>query len=485
LFCVATTIAASSQNFKTLVDFDSANGAGPDSSLVQGLDGNLYGTTTFGGAVGPGIIFKMTRAGALTTLYSFCPQAGCFDGASPVAGLVQATDHTFYGVTSAGGSNSDGTVFRITKEGTLTTLHSFDYFDGIRPLGALVQGASGDLYGTTVEGGTGSACGGYQNCGTTFKITPEGVLTPLAVFCSQTSCPIGADPYAGLVQATDWWFYGTTYSGGINQSCNGPGCGTVFKMTPAGSLTVLHSFNFTDGANPLGGLVQASDGNFYGTTQYGGIYGAGTVFRITPLGALTTLYSFCAQTGCTDGSYPFSGLIQATDGNLYGTTYQGGSLICGDSHGCGTVFRITLGGTLTTLHSFAAYPTDGSYPYGALFQATNGVVYGTTFAGGAYNDCAILTGQVGCGTVFSLSTGLSPFVAFVRNSGKVGQTTEILGQGLKGTTAVSFNGTPASFTIGTETFLTATVPAGATTGFVTVTTSGGTLKSNVPFRVRP
>jgi uncharacterized repeat protein (TIGR03803 family) len=225
-------------------------------------------------------------------------------------------------------------------------------------------------------------------------------------------------------------------------------------------------------------LIQAADGNLYGTTTLGGngcntYGGCGTVFRITPQGKLTTLYAFHG----TDGAGPYAGLVQATDGNFYGTTAYGGTDAPDCAGACGTVFKITPGGELTTLHYFAF--TEGEFPDGSLLQATNGVFYGSTHSGGD-STC---NPPGGCGTVFSLDTGLGPFVSFVRNPAKVGQTFGVLGQGLTGTTSVSLNGTPATFRVLSNTFLEAVVPAGSTTGPVTVTTPGGTLSSNVPFHV--
>ncbi len=257
-------------------------------------------------------------------------------------------------------------------------------------------------------------------------------------------------PYAGLVLGTDGNFYGTT-SGN-----------TIFRITPQGELTVLYTFclqpGCPDGEAPLAGLVRGKDGNFYGTTTEGGTDNGGTVFKITPAGQLTTLYEF--------GYFAFASgtLIHATDGNLYGTTSRGGD---------GTIFQITPDGSLTTLYEFNG--SDGAYPAGGLLQDTNGIFYGTTSEGGKFN----------AGTVFSLSIGLSPFVSFVRDPARVGQRFGILGQGLTGTTAVSLNGTSASFTVKSDTFILANVPSGATTGYVTVTTPGGTLTSNKPFVVIP
>ncbi len=404
-FCLAAAIAASAQSvyFTTLVNFNGADGAGPEGALVQGTDGNFYGATDIGGnyagncqssgQFGCGTVFKMTPAGTLTRLYSFCSQPSCSDGALPVTALVRGTDGNFYGTTWDGGANpcgtyGCGTVYKITPEGTFTTVHSFcaesNCSDGSHPVGGLVQGRDGSLYGTT-EGG-----GGY-GYGTVFKITPVGALTTLYSFCAAGwPCPDGWAPDGPLVQGTDGNFYGTTYMGGTNEYCfGGPGdasCGTVFKITPTGALTTLYSFcsqpNCADGFFPAAGLVQATDGNFYGTTQYGGTnLGVGTVFRITATGTLTTLYTFCSQSGCTDGAGPQAGLLQTSDGNFYGTTGAGGA------YQGGTVFQITATGTLTTLHSFGN--GEGVTPIGDLVQAADGSFYGATWQGGVSFDGTI------------------------------------------------------------------------------------------------
>jgi uncharacterized repeat protein (TIGR03803 family) len=233
-------------------------------------------------------------------------------------------------------------------------------------------------------------------------------------------------------------------------------------------LTTLHSFagNRTEGSSPFPALVQDADGTFYGTTEFGGNDDYGTVFKMTPSGVLTTLHSF----DNTDGRNPYAGLVQSTNGDFYGTTYDGGA------SGDGTIFEITASGTLTTLHSFAGYPTDGEYPYAPLVQGTNGEFYGTTPVGGA-NDY---------GTVFSLNVGLGQFVETLPTSGKVGAAVKILGSFLTGATSVTFNGTPATFSINSKSEITTTVPTGATTGTVQVITPRlGTLSSNVPFTVKP
>ncbi len=377
------TVGSPGQTFTTLASFHGPDGATPRyGSLVQYTDGDFYGTTRGGGAHSRGTVFKMTPTGTLTTLYSFCPQQGCSDGSDPDAGLALGSDGNFYGVTTAGGASGDGTVFKITAGGTFTSLHSFTGSDGFGPAGTLLLASDGNFYGTTnAEGGNGR--------GTVFKITPNGTLTTIYNFCSLSICADGSGPYAGLAQGTDGNFYGTTSSGGT-----GVLYGTVFKITPNGVLTTLHSFTGAGGSAPYGKLVRASDGNFYGTTSSGGnlqacSFGCGTIFKITSSGGFTSLHSF----SFTDGSYVIAGLTQGSDGNFYGTTGYGGSTQnCGN--GCGTIFSITPGGALTTLHSFAGFPTDGSLPVGGLFQTSDGTFYGTAEAGGSVGD----------GSVFSYAT---------------------------------------------------------------------------------
>jgi uncharacterized repeat protein (TIGR03803 family) len=213
-------------------------------------------------------------------------------------------------------------------------------------------------------------------------------------------------------------------------------------------------------------VIQASDGALYGTTKTGGSANFGTVFKVTLSGTLTTLHSFCAQSQCPDGIYPEAGLLHATDGNFYGTTSSAGL-------GFGTIFRITPSGNLTTLHSFS-YP-DGENPMAQLIEATNGVLYGTTVNGGV----------AGGGTVFSLSLNFSPFVEAQTSSGKVGDVVNILGNNLTGATSVTFNGTPAVFIVPASSVITTTVPPGATTGKIEVLTPGGALSSNTSFIVQP
>ena len=484
VFCLASAIASPAKTtYTTLVNFAGTNGSSPNPGLVQGTDGNFYGTTTNGGAncsaPGCGTVFKITSAGTLTTLYSFCAQTSCTDGSSPNGGLVQGVDGNFYGTTTYGGSTACnaghgcGTVFKITSGGKLTTLHSFagQPADGSFPEGGLVQGPDGNLYGTTQSGGA-------YNFGIAFKIAPSGTFTLLHSFDNTE----GASPNGGLITVpSGYYYYGTTKAGGTNStSCPTGGCGTIFKVYPSGEFAFLHSFDGTDGASPYAGLVQGTDGNFYGTTHAGGANSDGTVFKFAVGGhVLTTLHSFGGSP--TDGSNPQAVLIQATDGSFYGTTTNGGAN-CGAS-GCGTLFKITPTGTLTTLYSFCAQTgcADGELPNGGLVQGTNGNFYGTTADGGASNAC----GTSGCGTIFSLGVGLGPFVEMQTTSGKVGATVIILGTNLTGATGVSFNGTAATFKVVSSSEITATAPAGATTGKIQVTTPSSPLKSNQIFHVTP
>jgi uncharacterized repeat protein (TIGR03803 family) len=485
VLCAATATALPAQTFTTLFSFDYFTDGYRPAGLVQATNGDFYGTALGGNddcnGSGCGTVFKITPGGALKTLNNFCYSGSVACGGFPNGGLIQATNGDFYGTTSYGGANLYyGTVFKITPSGTLTTLYSFcsqgvnpPCTDGNGPGAGLIQATNGDLYGTTESGGA------HEN-GTIFKITLGGTLTTLYSFCSQSGCTDGAEPAAGLIQATSGEFYGTTFYGGANTG-SGPGAGTIFKITLGGTLTTLYSFcpqsGCADGQNPSAGLIQATNGDLYGTTESGGANGSGTIFKVTPLGTLTTLYSFCSQSGCTDGQNP-SVLVQATDGNFYGTTFYGGANT-GYNNSAGTIFKLTPGGTLTTLYSFCSQSgcTDGAEPAAGVIQATNGDFYGTTGVGGAYGGPY--------GTVFSLSVGLGPFVETRPTSGKVGATVRILGTDLTGTTSVTFNGTAAVFTVVSPSLITATVPTDATTGTVQVVIPGGTLLSNVKFQVRP
>jgi uncharacterized repeat protein (TIGR03803 family) len=430
--------------------------------IAQGGDGNLYSTTPGGGAyVDFGAVFKITPAGNLTVLYNFNGLVG--DGPT---GLTLGRDGNFYGTTLQSDPGY-GTIFRwITSSGSLSVLYSFtDGSDGASPYAPPVQGTDGNFYGTTSGGGA-------NGDGTVYRcvVTASGICTFTSLH--QFDYTHGANPLAPLVQGTDGNFYGTAWHG------TNANAGVVFKITTAGKFTLLHSFclqsGCPDGANPVGPLVQGSDGDFYGTTINAGTFGYGTVFKITPTGSLTVLHS---MNGATDGGNPYAGLVQATDGYFYGVTPRGGT------DGDGTIFKISSAGSFSPLYSFNG--STGSNPYVTPFQHTNAIVFGDTQLGGTGNVSPCTTGNCGVFYSWSNATTLKPFVSLLPYSGKVGATIEFLGQGFTPSTTVSFNGTTASRTVVSGTYLTATVPNGATTGFVAVTTSSGTLKSNKIFRVIP
>lgn len=350
-------------------------------------------------------------AQTLTTLHAF---TGAPDGVAPEAGVIQASDGNFYGTTTAGGifqtctkqpNEGCGTVFKMNPSGLVSVLHNFCgeggamCADGFYPRGPLMQATDGNFYGLTENGG-------LHRGGALFKITPGGTLTTIYAFCSQPSCADGGyDGFEGpgLVQGADSSFYGTAPQGGANLH------GTLYKVTPGGTLTVLYNFcsggfGCPDGYYPEAGLVLASDGNFYGTTTNGGNLppeNGGTVFKITPGGTFTTLYKFCSQGGssCTDGEAPEAPLVQGTDGNFYGTTLEGGA------HGSGTIFKMTPAGALTTLYSFCAQSgcADGSNPFGPLFQTADGNFYGTATFGGLDTGFPVCSNENGCGTLFKIT----------------------------------------------------------------------------------
>jgi uncharacterized repeat protein (TIGR03803 family) len=330
----------------------------PYCPLAQGNDGYLYGTTLDGGSDGDGAIFKCSTNGVLTTILSFDSD----NGEAPYAGLFLGKDGYFYGTSFLGGTYGDGEIFRVTPAGGLTVLQSFNGNNGMYPVAGVVQASDGNFYGTALEGGP-------YGFGTIFRVSSSGILTTLVTFDDTT----GAYPSPVLVIGSDGNFYGTTENGGLY------GFGTVFKMTLSGELTTLYSFaGENDGASPVAGVVQAADGNFYGTTYELGANDDGTVFEMTSSGVLTTRYSF---TGGADGSNPWGGLVQSSDGNLYGTTQTGGA------YGAGTVFQIAPTGGLATLAQFDGF--TGSEPSAALIQGKDGSLYGTTATGGANEDGVI------------------------------------------------------------------------------------------------
>ena len=435
MFCAATAIASPAQTLTTLHNFAGPEGATPSAPMVLASDGNFYGTTIYGGAHGAGAVFKITPSGTLSLLYSFCSvhgYYGCADGNAPL-GMVQGRDGNFYGVADQGGelNYAGGTIFKLTPSGALTTLYSFcgiadctagqsptsimqasdgnlygvmanagynglgDFYQmttsgtftelydfdgsaGKRPQTPLVEGHDGNLYGTAPSGG-------FQGAGTVFKISLSGNPTLLYNFCSQPNCTDGGNPSAGLVLGTDGYFYGTTTSGGAYDG------GTIFKITPNGALTVLHSFNRPDGINVNAPLVEGRDGNFYGTASADGANNDGTVFQVTPSGAFTNLYSFSGP----DGSTPDGGLIQTANGNFYGTTYSGGA------NNDGTVFKFQVlptltvstsgDGTVTSTDGFISCPGTCTHTYSLGAQVTLNATPSQGWVFGGWNGACVGT----------------------------------------------------------------------------------------------
>lgn len=446
------------QSYSVLYDFGGKNNDPklPTNALVQGADGAWYGSSRAGGAHGQGAIFKVVAPGNIKVLYSFCAQTGCLDGAQPNT-LTLRLDGHFIGTTTAGGKMNDGTIFDITATGSLTKLYDFTGGrDGYVPLTPPIMGGDGNFYGIAQQN---------AGCGSAYRL--NSVFTPLYVFpvtgqdgCRPTSLVLGADGN----------LYGTTEYGG-NVAGGSPGYGTVFRLTRSGGFKLLHTFGTSDDYPT--NLTLGNDGNFYGTAV------SGAIFKIATSGTYSVLHTVSG----TEGNLLYPGLVQGSDGNFYGAAETGGTStakLCYGA-GCGTLFQITLAGDFTVLRDFDA-PT-GSNPVGTPFQLTNGLIVGDTEHGGAYgNTC----GSSYCGTLYSFNNNLSPFAALVPYEAKVGMPVEILGQGFTAATTVSFNGTPASkVTVTNGTRLIAYVPTGAKTGYVTVTTSTGTLTSNQPFIVAP
>jgi uncharacterized repeat protein (TIGR03803 family) len=344
----------------TLYTFTGAgDGASPYAGLLAASSGILYGATETGGSNNFGTVFEMTTSGSLNTLYTF---TGGDDGGNPFSALIPGANDLLFGTAETGGSNNFGTVYQLTTTGSLSTLYTFSgAADGGNPYGGLLTGTDGLLYGTTETGP-----GGY---GTVYQLTKSGSLNTLHTFDGGD----GASPQSQLVLAANGNFYGTTVGGGANSA------GTVFSITPAGAFNSLHSFNgLGEGGSPYGAVITGTDGNLYGTTETGGSGGTGTIYQLTTTGSLTLLHSFGAVSSGSnaDGANPRAGLVQASDGNFYGTTGSGGS------YGFGTVFQVTTSGSFSTLYSFTG-GNDGGNPYGILTEPVTGDLFGTTITGGA------------------------------------------------------------------------------------------------------
>jgi uncharacterized repeat protein (TIGR03803 family) len=358
---VATTQPAQAQTFTLLHSFTgSPDGAAAYAPLIRDAAGNLYSTTEGGGAYGYGTVFKASKSGKVTVLYSF---TGGSDGANPFVGLLRDKAGNLYGTTAYGGASSVGTVFKLSKSGKETVLHSFagGTADGCYPFGGLLRDAAGNFYGTT------EVCGA-SGVGTVFKLSEKGVLTLLHSFAGGSSD--GEYPsFTTLLMDKTGNIYGVAEQGGTYN------LGVAYKLSKSGKLTVLHSFagGSTDGCDVFGTPVRDSKGNLYGTANACGSSEVGIVWKVSPKGTETILHSFAG--GASDGEEPIAGLIADAKGNLYGDTYQGGPA------NLGTVYKLDEKGTLTLLHTFSG--SDGSYPYSGLLRDATGTLYGTTLYGGS------------------------------------------------------------------------------------------------------
>jgi uncharacterized repeat protein (TIGR03803 family) len=372
-----------------------------DTALIQDDGGNLYGTTIVGGDLscpasftqpGCGVVFKLDRRGNESVLYSF---TGGADGSNPGAGLLRDRHGNLYGTTSNGGSLGAGAVFKVDRAGNETALYSFTGgTDGGSPYSNLVRDENGNLYGTASDGGSSG------RWGVVFKVDQNGNETVLYNF---TGGADGGHPLAGLVRDHEGNLYGTTPFGG--QGCAPFGCGVVFKLDPNGNETVLYSFTGgADGSHPWTGLTRDEDGNLHGTAGSGGDltcslnpHGCGVVYKLDPTGKETVLYAF---TG-TDGAFPYSVPVRDERGNLYGTTESGGDLSGCGGYGCGVVFKLDRWGNETTLYSFTGL-ADGAFPQGLLLGKKD-TLYGITSLGGSNNQVCQCNSPPGCGVVFQLS----------------------------------------------------------------------------------
>ena len=508
------------QTYTDLHDFVAAvDGSGPyaPGMLAQGRDGNIYGTNQTGGTYGYGTVFQITPSGTLTALYSF---TGGSDGAYPKSGLTLGGDGNFYGAAESGGQTGWGVIFRITPSGTFTALHNFAGSEGCFPTAPPVLSKNPNtMYGVTT-------------CGTAYTITTSGTFTLLSTLLS-------FDPMAPLLLATDGNFYGTGFGGGNGQ-------GVIYRLSSSGVVTILHNFNTsTDGGNPVAPLVQGSDGNLYGTTtNYGAATNpVGTVFKVAPSGKnFTTLKNFDSQS--SDGGWPYAGLVAGNDGNFYGATSSSngapyGTIFEITKNGTFTLlftFDITNGSLpLTTPFGasngliYGTANTGGQTNYGVFWSLANGISPFCSLVGfpsGASGATVQILGQgftsassVKIGSVsatFKIVSGtyitakvpdaattghivvttnagtltspqiykVIPLVrSFQPASGPVGTQVTISGAGFTGATSVTFGGVSATFTVNSATTITTTVPTGAVTGTIRVTTPGGSATSAGTFTV--
>jgi uncharacterized repeat protein (TIGR03803 family) len=437
-------LSALAQTVTNVLSFDGTDG----SSLrfappVQGRDGRLYGMAWEGGAFGYGTLWVESPSGdSGSVLYNFDGPTG----KNPMGGLLLGTDGNFYGVATSGGNNDYGVLFRLGSDGTYSVIHYFaGGNDGCWPEAGLIEASDGNLYGTTL------GC----TAGNVYRYTQHNSFSTIFKLTTNE----GHYPYAPVMQASDGNLWGTAGGGGAQQ------CGSIFKISLSG--TFLHSVSFQCSSNsrPYAGVIQAADGNLYGTTSGGGL-GYGTVFKVTTNGVLSTVYEFQGRGAGYDLASPYGGIMQASDGKLYGTSEIGGH------NAQGGIYSIDAG-VYSKIYDFDGNPHI-DYVFTGLVQHSNGKLYSVSQDGGSHSD----------GSLFSVDVGLAPGIIMVRTVGQVGQTAQVLGQGLTGSTSVTFNGVPATnFSVVSDTYMTAVVPSGATTGPVVVTTPSGPLTSNVNFRI--
>jgi uncharacterized repeat protein (TIGR03803 family) len=450
-FIFVLAVSAQAQTVTVLAQFDGTNGSLPYGPLIQATDGNFYGAAH--SATFPyDDIFRVTPSGEISPVYNFCSLRDCADGEYTTAPIL-GSDGNLYGVSSGGSDYAwSGALYRLTLDGQLTILYTFCPSANCVQLeipNGIIQGIDGNFYGTTSEGGANQA-------GTIFEVSSTGKFKVLHSFCAG-DCAEGDGPLALPMQGSDGNFYGTA------QSLEG---GVVYKLTPSGTYKAIHRFCIPcfGGGNPVfSGLVQDAKGNLFGTTIYAAnLDNTGTVFEITPTNQFRVLHTFRFAGGVAPGR---GALTLSNDGNLYGVAVNDSFDRGG---GYGIAYEVTPAGGFTSL---ATFHND---PNAQLLQGTDGSFYGTT---------VVTTYPLGDGTVFKVSTGLSPLVETVPTGGKVGSSVLILGNNLTGTSSVMFNGVAAKFTVESDTYIKATVPAGATTGTVSVVTPSGTLNSNPQFVV--
>ena len=456
--------------------------------LVLGTDGNFYGTCEMGGnnSNSTGTFFQVTPTGTLTVLHFFDGTfAGTVDGCYPLGVPVQASDGNFYGTTFECGVNDAGIIYQITPAGVFSVIHPFAFgsADGNQPEGALIQGSDGNLWGTL-------SFGGANNGGAVFKSSLKGTESLVFSFGSCPATTTGCNPFAGLVQGTDGSYYGTAEQGGANNE------GAAFKVTPRGTYTLLHSFNnLTDnGAYPRLPLAVGTDGNFYGiaTDCIGGGCSPADLFEITSKSVFTDIFNFPVLGG-NNNSVPLSPLLLSTTGTFYANTEDGGS-------GVGSFYSLTNGqSAFVGLQQTSAREGSKINILGQGFTPSSLVKFGgvaatkVTVTGSTFIQATVpagaLTGKVtvttGTTTLSSLITfKVAPQVkSFSPTSGPVGTPVTITGTGLTQATAVKFNGTAATFTVNSDTQISTSVPTGATTGKIMVTTTGGTASSSTSFTV--